>query len=84
MSALTPEEAKWLKRLQKVLNECPSDRIGFYTTGDPCLAVYDRTKEQQINEAHDEHGVEFCGAVAMMDADFTTLDFPAHVHSTAG
>lgn len=84
MSALTTEEAKWLKRLQKVLNECPSDRIGFFTVGDPSVFVYDCSKDEQIQEAHDRSSGEFCGAVHDLEADLGVLDFPSAVHSTAG
>ena len=34
MSELTAEERKWVKQVQKVLDKCPSKRIGFYTIGD--------------------------------------------------
>lgn len=42
MSVLTKEELKWIKKVQKALNECPSDRFGFYTTGDNYVTIYDR------------------------------------------
>ena len=38
---LTKEEIRWLKKLEKVFWECPSDRIGFYTIGDADLTVID-------------------------------------------
>jgi len=83
---LTQTEKTWLNRLQTVLNECPSGRIGFYTIGDASLNLYDRRKEDKIGEFQDgPRGMDFCGAVraakAEIDAD---LSFPANIHSTAG
>lgn len=42
MSNLTKEELAWVKKLQKVLDNCPSDRLGFYTTGDDYVTIYDK------------------------------------------
>ena len=33
MSKLTNKEKKWFEKAQAVLNDCPSDRIAFYTIG---------------------------------------------------
>lgn len=84
MSELTKDEAAWVKRLQRILAECPSDRIGAYTTGDSMITLYDRGKESAIEAALDGYKVDFCQAVDKCDAELGHLDFPFLVHSTAG
>lgn len=85
MAQLTVVEARWINRLQKVLNECPSERIGFYTVGDPCVMVYDLSKESEIEALmRDRPNCDFCTAVAELDAGLTEIGFPAAVHSTSG
>lgn len=76
---LTPEEAKWLKRVQRALNACPSDDIGFYTIGDKDVNVYRRPADDFT-----EHPGDFCTAVQEADAGLGGLTFPQDVHSTAG
>lgn len=84
MARLTAQETAYLAELQAVLDRCPP-RLGFYTIGDPCLTVYDRTKEEKINDIHDNSNGEFSGAVVKAKADFgVQIDFPCNVHSTAG
>lgn len=84
MAKLNKKERAWLDELQEILNRCPSKRLGFFTIGDPIIYVYDRSKEQKINDHQDRYGRDFCHSVRAMDADFCDLDFPAAVHSTAG
>lgn len=85
MVKLTAEERKWLKKVQKALNECPSDRIGFFTIGDPQVVIYDRSKEKEIDAIMDSSNSDWCGCVREAGADLDeVLYFPAHVHSTAG
>lgn len=82
---MTKEEAAWVKRLQKVLNTCPSTRIGGYTVGDADITLYDRSREDEINALLDTGEVgEFGQAVGLVDAEFVILKFPFQVHSTAG
>ncbi|HBG51915.1 MAG TPA: hypothetical protein DDW89_08935 [Gammaproteobacteria bacterium] len=81
---LTRAETAWLVALQAMLDKPPSRRLGFYTTGDRDVAVYDLSKEDQINETLDTAHVEFCGAVDRHDARLGRLRFPAPVHSTSG
>ncbi|QYC52621.1 hypothetical protein [Salmonella phage SSBI34] len=40
MQKLTKAEEKWIRDLQKVIDRCPSDRLGFYTIGDPMIGIY--------------------------------------------
>ncbi len=81
MSNLSKEERAWLKKLQNLLDACPSSRLGFYTTGDPVVTVYDYDKETEINDIHNG---EFANAVDECDARLGELIFPNFVHSTAG
>lgn len=83
MAPLTAEETKWIKKVQKVLNECPSTRIGAYTTGDKDVRLYDKTFDEDIQSIIDNSGGEFGGAVEHLDCDMGRLLFPFHVHSTS-
>ena len=82
----TKVEKDWIAKLQAVLDECPTRRIGFYTVGDASLSVYDRTKEKLIGDCQDS-GADFCHAVQKAKAEISnvdSIDFPALVHSTSG
>ncbi len=83
---LTSDEKKWLSDMQNLLDRCPSKRLGFYTIGDPAIAVYDLTKEAKIHEMLDNgQAADFCIAVSKADAGIApNLIFPAPVHSTSG
>jgi len=84
---LTKAEAKWIKDVQAVLDACPSKRLGFYTIGDAEVVIYDRTKEEKINELIDNihSNKDFCTAVQETKADIGEgFRFPSCVHSTAG
>lgn len=85
MAKLNKKERAWLDELQDVLNRCPSERLGFYTVGDPQINVYDRSKELEIERVMDASEKDWCGCVLIAGANFDEwLDFPAPVHSTAG
>ena len=79
---LTKAEEKWVRRIQKALNECPSDRLGFYTIGDRDVFIYDKSKG--VDESASESGRDFCQEVEHLDAGLGELLFPTEVHSTAG
>lgn len=81
---LTQAENDWLAKLQALLDECSSSRLGAYTIGDPDLGLYDRHFEPEINKLLDTGKYDFCTAVANLDADLGRLRFPFQVHSTAG
>ncbi|EOS94068.1 hypothetical protein LU631_09715 [Erwinia tracheiphila] len=81
MSKLTTTERKWLSEVQAVLDRCPSDRIGFYTTGDCTVFTWNLDKTDAVND----HCCDFYEAVKKERASFSiTLKFPAQVESTAG
>lgn len=81
---LTAAEKAWLKKLQAVFDECPSNRLGAYTIGDPFMGIYDSSLESEINAHLDSKGGEFCNAVEAIGADFIMIKTPFAIHSTAG
>lgn len=79
---LTPEEEKWVKRVQRALDACPSNRIGFYTIGDARVTLYDKSKDAEIQAGGER---DFGQLVDAADADFfRDLRFPSLVHSVSG
>lgn len=42
---LTPAEMRWLRRVNKLLQECPSTRMAAATMGDSYLTFYDKEAE---------------------------------------
>lgn len=85
MAEITQAELKWLIRLQKVIDACPSKRLGFYTIGDSEVVLYDKTRDDEINAISDSSNKDFCVIVDELDAGFgVQLVFPSNVHSTAG
>lgn len=83
MSPITPEERKWIKKLQKVLNECPSTRLAAYTSGNHDVSFYDTSFENEIAELQDNHNRDFGPAVEQLDCKVGEVVFPFCVHSTA-
>lgn len=81
MSELTKAEKKWVRDVQKVLDKCPSKRIGFYTIGDNNVMLWDTDKKEEAMAQEDD----FCVIVENCDAGFDEeLIFPNPVESTAG
>lgn len=78
MSGLTKIEKAWLKKLEKILMNPPSDRIGFYTIGDCDLTAYDRTKEHLFG--HDY----FCSEVEKHDAYLDQVQAKMPIQATSG
>lgn len=81
---LTAAEKAWLKNLQAVFDECPSNRLGAFTIGDPYLSIYDRSMDKEINEHLDNNTGDFCNSVDALGAGFMTINTPFPVLSTAG
>ena len=77
---LSGREQAWIDRLQKVLDACPTKRIGFYTIGDAELSIYDR----RFDDVIDDLNFDFCTGVAELDAELSNVRFPSLVHSTSG
>tara|TARA_R110000850_G_scaffold36594_1_gene96670 strand:- start:553 stop:813 length:261 start_codon:yes stop_codon:yes gene_type:complete len=86
MAKLTKKEQAWVNKVQKVLNECPSKRIGFYTMGDNDITLYDVIKDDEIRELLNTNNCSDWGpCVEQLNAGFNeTLDFPNPVESVAG
>lgn len=53
---LTKEERAWIKKLQKVLDSCPSKRLEAGTGGDPEVAIYDKVALEAYMETLPRHG----------------------------
>lgn len=48
---LTKAEAAWIKKLEKLFQACPSDRLACYTIGDPSLTFFDKNVYAKHEEA---------------------------------
>lgn len=81
---LTKAEEAWLTKLQKVLDECPSDRMEAYTIGDPDLVIFDNKYSEQINERIAGGRSDFGPASEQLGANIYCLKMPFPVHSTSG
>ncbi|MCX8795875.1 hypothetical protein [Vibrio parahaemolyticus] len=86
MPKLTAAEKKWLKKVQAVLNECPSDRIAFYTIGDRDIQAFNFDQYDEITDyQNNRSNADFCVAVDSCDASFgEKLTFNNPVESTSG
>lgn len=84
MATLTKQE-KPVKKLNKLLAECPSNRIAFATTGDCEVSLFDVTRYDEIFDEVDKGKSEFIPAAMRIGAAFNEyLTFPNQVESTAG
>ncbi|WP_439413214.1 hypothetical protein [Enterobacter ludwigii] len=84
---MTKKEQAWIDELQEVLDRCPSPKkIGFYTIGDPSIALYDlRRVDEVMAELQRRSSSDWCTAVQALGAGFNeTIDLPSPVESTAG
>lgn len=84
MAQLTKTEEKWLTRVQRALDACPSPTIGFYTIGDYDVKVYRKPRGGDLEDNDLRSDKDFCTIVDDADAELGALDFPGQVHSTAG
>jgi len=81
---LTKKETAWVSKLQKILSNPPSDRLGLYTIGDADLCVYDQTCIEDIQELVDTSDIDFCQAVEKCGAYFCSVSARMQILSTAG
>jgi hypothetical protein len=83
---LTKAEKAWLKKLEKVLMNPPTDRLGLSTIGDPNLSVHDSSRDHEINEILDSSNgsADFCEAVEELDAELGSVRSFCAIHSVAG
>ncbi|TNC80275.1 MAG: hypothetical protein C9356_15220 [Oleiphilus sp.] len=84
MTKLTKQEHAWVKKLQQVLDECPSRRMAAFTVGDPNLYLYDCNFDDRIAEIQDKENKEFGRAVEKLGVGLGELQMPFSVHSTCG
>lgn len=75
---MTQEEAAWIRKMQKLLAQCP-ERFGFYTIGDPELTIFDRSNEHLFNQ-----DIDMVCEVDKHDAHLGVLNFPSNVHGVCG
>jgi hypothetical protein len=82
---LTKAEKAWVVKVNKVLAECPSDRLGFATIGDSELFIFDATGMDDIYRVLERGNTDFLPAAASLGlvAD-EAIHFPNNVESTAG
>lgn len=84
MNGLTATELSWLRKLQKVMKQCPSRRIGFFSIGDADVTLYDKTYDSEIMHEQGK-GKDFCAACYDVGANLDAhIRFPSLVHSTSG
>lgn len=79
MATPTEAEKKWMKRVQRALDACPSSDIEFNAIGDADLTVFRRPPD-----GLPDLGGDFCTDIEGADAGLGELIFPGLVHSTAG
>ena len=83
---LTKAEKAWLKKLQDVMNECPSNRLAAYTIGDRELSFYDSSFDDEICDLQNEFGgsKDFGPCCIELGAYFCAVDTPFNITSAAG
>ncbi|CAM3299188.1 hypothetical protein SB6411_02091 [Klebsiella spallanzanii] len=87
MAKLTKKEQAWVDEVNAVMARCPSPKkIGFYTIGDPSIALYDLRRIGEVMARLDGRASsDWCTAVQNIGAGFDeTIEFPSAVESTAG
>lgn len=82
---LTKAEKAWVAEVQAALDKCPSSHLGFATTGDHDLTIFDIRGMDKINARIDRGGEEFISAAEKLGlVAGPRLTFPQPVESTAG
>lgn len=76
---LTKAEKAWVQKLQAVLNECPSERIGGFTTGMNDITLYDESFNNEIDEIQTLKNREMAPVVGELGADLGILVFPFRI-----
>lgn len=85
MAILTKQEKAWVKKLNKILAECPSNRLAFATTGGCDVSIFNEPQYYAICDEQEKNGGEFISAASRIGALFDeVLSFPNQVESTAG
>jgi len=84
MSTPTKEEKAWMKKVENLLMNPPTERLGFYTTGDADLTVYDKTHDPEIDLMQRVEEEDFCVCVERFGAEIGVIRSASNIHSTAG
>lgn len=81
---LNKKEQAWVKKLQKVIDECPkslSDRVESYTIGDNVITIFDEGKYKDFVKQQE---LDIPRGVEMSNSEETRIYFPFCVSSGAG
>lgn len=82
---LTKEEKAWVKKVNKILSQCPSTRLGFASMGDPSIYIFDVTRLDEIYEQLEDNKGDFIPSAQEIGAvSVECIEFPSAVESTAG
>lgn len=84
---LTAAERKWIKKVQAVLDACPSKRLGCYTIGDNNVSFFDKSVNEAWIEADPRKRRELDVGDEMRHSGsglHASLTFPFNVDSRSG
>jgi hypothetical protein len=81
---LSNAENKWLRDVEKLLSNPPSERLGLYTTGDNALCVFDNRFLNEIHSILDSENKDFPQAVFQLDIDLGDIKSKQQIHSVSG
>lgn len=81
----TKAEAEWLRALEAVLNECPSNRLECFTTGDKGVFFYDKIAlNAWIKEDPAREEMDIPTAVEASRAGLGSVSAPFFIVATRG
>lgn len=75
---LTKKERAWVDEVNAVLARCPSDRLAFYTGGDPSVGIYLKKHQEYILDQQGDL-VRILSAKGWLITE--TIDFPTDVEA---
>lgn len=78
---LTKEEKAWVKRLNKLLAQCPSDRMRFFTIGDSEIFIANNDTAEQWDLAN---GDPLLNAQRQGSVADESIHFPNAVEGVCG
>lgn len=78
---LTKEEKSWVKKVNKALAECPSDRLRFFTIGDSTIHIADNDTAEEWDLDNTDLLLEAQRHNAIADE---SIEFPNIVEGVCG
>lgn len=78
---LTKEEKAWVKKVNKALAECPSDRMRFFTIGDSTIHIADNDTAEEWELDNTDPLLEAQRHNAIADE---SIEFPNIVEGVCG